>query len=58
VPSRLFSKNGHADPLIRMLAGGQRYTRSIDWMTLSGVRAMLEASNTFTEDEGVKQKAF
>ncbi len=48
------SRNGHTDPLIRMLDRAQRYTHSIDWSTLDRARTMLDETNAFAEGEDAK----
>ncbi len=53
---KAFSKNGHMDPLIRMLDAAQSYTAAIDWSTFESARAMLEDSNAFAPGEDAKLK--
>lgn len=51
---KAFSRNGHTDPLIRMLDVAQAYTHRIDWSTLDQARAALAATSAF--DEGAEAK--
>jgi hypothetical protein len=53
---KAFSKNGHMDPLIRMLDAAQSYTAAIDWNDFERARAMLEETNAFAEGEDAKLK--
>lgn len=53
---KAISRNGHSDPLIRMLDYAQRYTHSIDWSTLDLARAMLDETNAFAVGEEAKLK--
>lgn len=53
---RAFSKNGHTDPLIRMLDVAQSYTRRIDWSTLERARAALATTNAFDGAADAKLK--
>lgn len=51
---KAFSKNGHMDPLIRMLDAAQSYTAAIDWSDFERARAMLEETNAFVQGEDAK----
>ena len=53
---RVFSHNGHANPLIRMLDVAQSYTHQIDWGTLERARAVLAATNAFDGAADAKLK--
>lgn len=53
---KAISRNGHTEPIIRMLDYAQRYTHSIDWSTLERARLMLDETNAFAEGEDAKLK--
>jgi hypothetical protein len=53
---KAISRNGHTDPVVRMLDVAQRYTNSIDWSTLERAHAMLDETNAFAEGEDAKLK--
>ena len=53
---KAISQNALTEPMIRMLDVAQRYTHSIDWSTLDGARAALDATNAFSDDENAKLK--
>ena len=53
---KAFSKNGHMDPLIRMLDAAQSYTAAMDWSDFERARTMLEDTNAFAQGEDAKLK--
>jgi hypothetical protein len=51
---KAFSKNGQAEPLIRMLDVAQRYAGMIHWHSFESARAMLDDTNAFAEGADAK----
>jgi Fic family protein len=54
---KAISRNGHTEPVIRMLDRAQDYTHSIDWSTLERARTMLDETNAFAEGDDAKLKS-
>jgi hypothetical protein len=46
---KALSRNGRAEPLIRMLDYAQKWTAAIDWRTVEETRRELDACNAFLD---------
>ncbi len=48
---RALSRTGRAEPLVRVLDYGQRWTAAVDWSSLEAARRELEACNAFLDSD-------
>ena len=48
---RALSRNGRAEPVVRVLDYGQRWTAAVDWRSLEVARRELEACNAFLDSD-------
>lgn len=48
---RALSRNGRAEPLVRVLDYGQRWTAAMDWRSLEVARRELGACNAFLDSD-------